>query len=266
MIRSSNCTLISSPTSLQIIILALIAVALTAAERDDNENTQYDYSYSVEDQNTGDIKNHQEVNRNGNVRGQYSLIDADGYHRIVDYKADDRNGFNSEVRRDPIYVHRENVRSEIHHPLTTLLTPLYRINHLVVPTSFSTVSRIDGVRSDYHQQLARHQQDLENQMRQIEQHNLQNGVTPRQDRPQQYNTNQNEQERSHEEALISHQGHYSDTTVNAVRRLQQNQMENAANYHEETIHNVLKSQQQQHAIEQHEQEQQKRNTRHYGAL
>lgn len=35
------------------------------------------------------------------VRGRYELIDADGYKRIVEYWADDRNGFQAIVRRVP---------------------------------------------------------------------------------------------------------------------------------------------------------------------
>uniref|UniRef100_A0A336LX53 CSON007158 protein n=1 Tax=Culicoides sonorensis TaxID=179676 RepID=A0A336LX53_CULSO len=65
---------------------------------------QYDYSYIVQDNLTGDNKQQEESRRGGRVRGQYSLIDADGFRRIVDYRADDFNGFNAEVRREPIGV------------------------------------------------------------------------------------------------------------------------------------------------------------------
>lgn len=38
----------------------------------------YEYSYHVQDNLTGDNKQQQESRRGNDVRGQYSLIDADG--------------------------------------------------------------------------------------------------------------------------------------------------------------------------------------------
>ena len=72
------------------------------------ENTktsiEYDYNYSVHDENTNDIKQHHEKALNGAIVGQYSLMDADGYRRIVDYTADDINGFQAVVRREFVEV------------------------------------------------------------------------------------------------------------------------------------------------------------------
>ncbi len=63
---------------------------------------QYAFEYSVHDDHTGDIKSQQE-HRNGDaVQGQYTLIDADGYRRVVDYTADEHNGFNAVVHREPL--------------------------------------------------------------------------------------------------------------------------------------------------------------------
>lgn len=47
------------------------------AERYEHD-PQYDYSYIVQDNLTGDNKQQEESRRGGRVRGQYSLIDADG--------------------------------------------------------------------------------------------------------------------------------------------------------------------------------------------
>ena len=66
------------------------------------EPANYEFNYSVHDDHTGDIKQQQEVAKDGVISGQYSLIDADGYRRIVDYTADDVHGFNAEVRREPL--------------------------------------------------------------------------------------------------------------------------------------------------------------------
>ncbi|WP_171259473.1 chitin-binding domain-containing protein, partial [Acinetobacter baumannii] len=38
----------------------------------------------------------------GTVSGHYSLIEPDGTKRTVDYAADDVNGFNAVVRKDPV--------------------------------------------------------------------------------------------------------------------------------------------------------------------
>ena len=66
---------------------------------------QYEFNYSVHDEHTGDIKSQHEHRDGDNVKGQYSLIDADGYQRIVDYTADEHNGFNAVVRREPTSHH-----------------------------------------------------------------------------------------------------------------------------------------------------------------
>lgn len=60
----------------------------------------YEFSYEVHDQHTGDIKRQQEHAHDGKVSGQYSLLDADGLRRVVEYTADDHNGFQATVRRE----------------------------------------------------------------------------------------------------------------------------------------------------------------------
>ncbi|KAL9901095.1 larval cuticle protein A2B-like [Glossina fuscipes fuscipes] len=63
---------------------------------------QYTYGYDVKDALSGDSKTAVEARDGHIVRGQYSLNDADGYRRIVDYTADPVNGFNAVVRREPL--------------------------------------------------------------------------------------------------------------------------------------------------------------------
>jgi hypothetical protein len=70
------------------------------------EPANYDFEYSVHDDHTGDIKEQHETAKNGAVEGYYTLIDADGYKRIVHYTADDVHGFNAEVRREPVDGHK----------------------------------------------------------------------------------------------------------------------------------------------------------------
>ena len=62
----------------------------------------YDFSYSVHDEHTGDVKSQEESRKDDTVHGSYSLIDADGYKRTVEYTADDHNGFNAVVHREPL--------------------------------------------------------------------------------------------------------------------------------------------------------------------
>ncbi|ALC39814.1 Cpr23B [Drosophila busckii] len=62
---------------------------------------KYSYNYEVNDETTGDIKSHSETRDGDVVRGSYSLIDPDGYKRIVTYTADREHGFNAVVNRVP---------------------------------------------------------------------------------------------------------------------------------------------------------------------
>ncbi|XP_055377352.1 cuticle protein 7-like [Condylostylus longicornis] len=63
----------------------------------------YDFKYGVHDSHTGDVKDqHESGDGHGNVHGAYSLVDADGFKRTVKYTADDHNGFNAEVHREPL--------------------------------------------------------------------------------------------------------------------------------------------------------------------
>ncbi|CAO1352110.1 unnamed protein product [Diamesa hyperborea] len=82
---------------------AWYAVEKPKEEEPKDAPATYDFKYEVHDQKTGDIKRQSETSDNGSVKGQYSLVDADGYHRIVDYTADDVHGFQATVRREPLY-------------------------------------------------------------------------------------------------------------------------------------------------------------------
>lgn len=63
---------------------------------------QYDFAYGVKDLKTGDIKEQQESRQGDVVKGRYSLVDSDGYERIVEYSADGKSGFNAVVQRVPL--------------------------------------------------------------------------------------------------------------------------------------------------------------------
>jgi hypothetical protein len=81
---------------------AAAPVAKYAAVDDYDPNPQYQFAYSVQDSLTGDAKDQHETRNGDTVQGSYSLVDADGYKRTVDYTADPHNGFNAVVRREPL--------------------------------------------------------------------------------------------------------------------------------------------------------------------
>ncbi|XP_017130802.1 larval cuticle protein A2B [Drosophila gunungcola] len=77
-------------------------LAKTVELEEVDPHPQYSYSYDVQDTLSGDNKGHVEERDGDIVRGEYSLIDADGFRRTVTYTADPVNGFNAVVRREPL--------------------------------------------------------------------------------------------------------------------------------------------------------------------
>ncbi|CAH2104224.1 unnamed protein product [Euphydryas editha] len=88
-----------------VVVLALVALAHCSVVPVANVDTDYSsFAYDVADPYTGDYKSQVETRVGGVVKGQYSLLDSDGTKRTVDYAADDVNGFNAVVRKDPAVV------------------------------------------------------------------------------------------------------------------------------------------------------------------
>ncbi|KAG7209622.1 hypothetical protein KM043_011273 [Ampulex compressa] len=84
--------------------LSVAKVAAVAPGVDYDPHPQYAYAYDVQDSLTGDSKSQHE-SRNGDVvSGSYSLIEADGTRRVVEYTADPVNGFNAVVHREPVAI------------------------------------------------------------------------------------------------------------------------------------------------------------------
>ncbi|XP_052870722.1 adenylate cyclase, terminal-differentiation specific-like [Anopheles cruzii] len=107
------------------------------------EQIGYDFSYSVHDPVTGDQKSQEESRRNGHVRGQYSWVDADGIRQIVDYRADDRTGFNAQQRSEP--VNRPRLNRVLKLVPAQSVKPLYTIDTVLAP-AYTSVTRVDQVR------------------------------------------------------------------------------------------------------------------------
>uniref|UniRef100_A0A023EFN4 Putative adult cuticle protein n=1 Tax=Aedes albopictus TaxID=7160 RepID=A0A023EFN4_AEDAL len=66
---------------------------------------KYKYEYGVKDYHTGDHKSQWEMRDGDVVKGEYTLDEADGTKRIVEYYADDKNGFEAKVKNigEPIH-------------------------------------------------------------------------------------------------------------------------------------------------------------------
>ncbi|XP_055598347.1 larval cuticle protein A2B-like [Uranotaenia lowii] len=120
-------------------LCALVAAAsaavlpLAVLKHDDHHDApaEYHFAYSVHDDHTGDIKSQQEERHGDDVKGQYTLIDADGYKRIVDYTADEHNGFNAVVRREPVQGHK--IVKTVTPVLTKVAVPV--AHHYVAPVA-----------------------------------------------------------------------------------------------------------------------------------
>lgn len=76
-------------------------VAVKTIETEHHAPAKYEFEYSVHDPHTGDAKTQKEVRNGHQVHGSYSLIEADGSKRTVEYTADEHHGFNAVVHREP---------------------------------------------------------------------------------------------------------------------------------------------------------------------
>lgn len=81
---------------------AAVAAPVAARLEEFDPLPQYKFGYNVADDLTGDYKSQQESRDGDVVSGRYSLVEADGTRRIVDYSADPINGFNAVVRNEPL--------------------------------------------------------------------------------------------------------------------------------------------------------------------
>ncbi|XP_055604474.1 larval cuticle protein A2B-like [Uranotaenia lowii] len=62
-----------------------------------NTYPEYEFAYGVKDPITGDHKDQWEKRSGDHVQGIYMFEEADGTQRIVEYEADDKNGFRAKV-------------------------------------------------------------------------------------------------------------------------------------------------------------------------
>ncbi|XP_076243479.1 cuticle protein 19 [Calliopsis andreniformis] len=85
---------------------------------------RYSFNYGVLDGYTGDLKSAWEERDGDTVKGEYSIVEADGSIRRVTYTADDHNGFNAVVtRNEPLKNTEENMNLKTFLPATALFHP-----------------------------------------------------------------------------------------------------------------------------------------------
>ncbi|KAJ8943457.1 hypothetical protein NQ314_009739 [Rhamnusium bicolor] len=77
-------------------------ISKTAVAEEYDPHPQYSFAYEVQDGLTGDSKSQHEFRDGDVVQGSYTLIDADGFKRTVEYTSDPHNGFNAVVHREPL--------------------------------------------------------------------------------------------------------------------------------------------------------------------
>uniref|UniRef100_A0A182J5S1 Uncharacterized protein n=1 Tax=Anopheles atroparvus TaxID=41427 RepID=A0A182J5S1_ANOAO len=87
-------------------LLACLAIAVSAQypghgyeHKEQHTHPKYKFEYGVKDPHTGDHKTQWEVRDGDVVKGQYTLHEADGTERVVDYKSDGHNGFEADVKK-----------------------------------------------------------------------------------------------------------------------------------------------------------------------
>lgn len=100
---------------------------------------KYSFNYGVHDPHTGDIKQQYEERDGDVVKGSYSLVEPDGSIRIVEYTADDHNGFNAVVKKigpshHPAPVHHAPVHVPVHVPAPEI--PVHYIEKEPVPLHY----------------------------------------------------------------------------------------------------------------------------------
>ncbi|XP_017782493.1 PREDICTED: larval cuticle protein A1A-like [Nicrophorus vespilloides] len=111
-------------------------VAKVAEEYD--PNPQYSYGYDVQDSLTGDNKQQQETRNGDAVQGSYSLVDADGFKRTVEYTADPIHGFNAVVHREPLVAKvAAPVVAKVAAPVHYAAAPIAKVAYAAAPVHYA---------------------------------------------------------------------------------------------------------------------------------
>ncbi|XP_055527203.1 cuticle protein 19-like [Wyeomyia smithii] len=82
------------------LVACLLAATVLAKVELHHGPIPYKFQYGVNDGHTGDHKTHWEHREGDRVIGQYTVAEADGTHRVVQYKSDPTTGFQAHVKRE----------------------------------------------------------------------------------------------------------------------------------------------------------------------
>ncbi|XP_044757814.1 uncharacterized protein LOC123315968 [Coccinella septempunctata] len=85
--------------SFVIAFLVFVAVISALPHHEHHAPTHYKFEYGVHDPHTHDVKSQWEHRDGDNVKGAYTLKEADGTTRLVEYTAGPHTGFNAVVKR-----------------------------------------------------------------------------------------------------------------------------------------------------------------------
>ncbi|XP_046427599.1 uncharacterized protein LOC124183311 [Neodiprion fabricii] len=114
------------------------AVVTKTVDAEYDPHPQYSYAYDVQDSITGDNKEQHETRDGDVVHGGYSLIEADGTRRIVDYTADPVNGFNAVVRKEGAAVAVKAVAAPVVAKVAAPLAYAAPVAKYAAPLTYST--------------------------------------------------------------------------------------------------------------------------------
>ncbi|XP_065371132.1 larval cuticle protein A3A-like isoform X2 [Calliphora vicina] len=128
----------AAPVSVHAAPVAVAQKVVVKSEEYD-PHPQYRFSYGVDDKLTGDSKSQFEERDGDVVRGEYSLIDADGYKRTVQYTADALNGFNAVVHREPLV---KTVAPVAHYAAPAVVKTVAPVAHYAAPAVVKTISPV----------------------------------------------------------------------------------------------------------------------------
>lgn len=132
-----------------------IAIPSSHRSFEHRDDSNYNFAYAVSDHTTGDVKSQHEYRRGDQVQGQYTMMDADGYQSIVDYRADDKNGFDSEVRReaaaivDPRFIRIDGANNYANHFYQQQQPTVFISAQPTIYSSTSVSRNDDGQRNKY---------------------------------------------------------------------------------------------------------------------
>ncbi|XP_053686590.1 cuticle protein 19-like [Sabethes cyaneus] len=82
------------------LLLALSTIVVAEIHKEIFAHPKYKFQYGVKDFHTGDSKDQWEHRDGDIVKGQYTLYEADGTKRVVEYTSDKHHGFQAHVKRE----------------------------------------------------------------------------------------------------------------------------------------------------------------------